>query len=139
MLLITIGFFASLIGLLVARYIAARVRTKTPMMCPRRAPCEQVVTSTYGTFLGIHNTRLGQWYYFFVAIFFLIIMDGFSFPLQLPLLVLLATGGLLFSLYLLGVQAFILRTWCVWCLASTLCATAIFVCSVLFVHHIIAG
>ncbi|HWC57581.1 MAG TPA: vitamin K epoxide reductase family protein [Candidatus Paceibacterota bacterium] len=136
MLSITLGFVVAIIGFFVARSIAKSVRTNTPLVCPRRAPCEDVVMSPYGKFLGISNARIGQWYYGCTAILFLFVMDGISFPLQLPCMVLITTGGVLFSLYLVGVQAFALRKWCVWCLISTACALSIFVCVIIFVHRI---
>lgn len=37
--------------------------------------------------------------------------------------------GFLFSAYLMGVEAFVLHTWCIWCVTSALTVTAIFILS----------
>lgn len=42
-----------------------------------------------------------------------------------------ATGGLAFSLYLTGVEAFILRAWCVFCLSQQVIMLVIFILAVL--------
>jgi uncharacterized membrane protein len=59
---------------------------------------------------------------------------GWSFPLQWPLLAALVFVGFLFSLYLVYVQAFILRKWCVWCLVSATAATILFVIVLFFLR-----
>ena len=41
----------------------------------------------------------------------------------------LATIAFVFSAYLTAIEAFVLRAWCRWCVASAIVATLIFVCS----------
>lgn len=46
-------------------------------------------------------------------------------------LLLAASGGLAFSLYLTSLEAFVLRTWCVVCLASQVLMISIFILTLL--------
>ncbi len=108
----------ALIGLINASYILYKRKTKKVMSCPLHGKCESVTQSKWGTVLGVHNDILGVLYYCFVIILgflsFKYVLVGF-------------TGlGLLFSLYLLYVQARILREYCFYCLISALITLLMF-------------
>lgn len=115
-----LGLLAATIGMYIAIHIYQSKRGKRTLMCPRSHNCTKVVTSRYSKTLGVPNETLGVGYYVVVAGFFASVL---AFPildtdvLQFSV-VLGALLGVLFSLYLLYVQAFKLRTWCIWCLTS---------------------
>ncbi len=120
-----IGTLFSIAGFAVSFYIYRKQQAKKPLMCPRNAPCETVISSPQASTFGVSNTVLGMAYYAVTFLFFAIRMGMNSFLADVLLLI-LTTGGFLFSLYLVGVQHFVIKQWCVWCLGSAVAATAIF-------------
>ena len=131
---IYLGLIAATIGLGISTYIHRQKKQKTTLVCPREASCEKVVHSTYATTFGIDNTLLGIAYYTVIGLLYAIAL---AFPTLLTAPVLwvmtLATCfGALFSLYLIALQAFVIRAWCAWCLGSAL-ATGLLVVA-LFGH-----
>lgn len=121
-----LGLIFSIAGLAVSLYIYRKQRAKKPLMCPRNAPCETVISSSQAKTFGISNTVLGMIYYVVTGLFFLARAMGSDSFLADVLLLILTTGGFLFSLYLAGVQRFVIRQWCLWCLGSAAAATIIF-------------
>ncbi len=123
--------FAAIIGFCIALYIYRKQKAKKPLMCPRKSPCETVITSPQATTHGISNTVLGMVFYA-TALFLIlcIIVGGRSFIAELALL-LLGTAGFAFSFYLVRVQQQVIKQWCIWCLGSAVTATVLFVVSIL--------
>ena len=79
--------------------------------------CDIVNRSEYSSIAGIPVAGLGVAGY--GLIFFLSTFRRHR-PITPPLLLLLAAAGLAFALYLSYVEAYILTTWCILCLASLL-------------------
>lgn len=116
-----IGLFAALLGLFISLHMYVSSRQKKPLMCPRSSPCERVVGSTFGKTAGIPNTLLGVMYYFLISALYVVALINpalrtASFLLALSLI---TAVGMIFSAYLVAVQALVLKSWCVWCLGST--------------------
>ena len=92
-----------------------------PFICPLGHDCSVVTQSSWSNFLGIRNEILGM-------IFYLLMFVGsifwFGFSSSVPLLSWLITAGLavgvLFSIFLLGIQVFVLKNYCFYCLLSFL-------------------
>lgn len=122
---------AGLGGLGVALYIYYTKRHHTELVCPVGSNCNAVVNSRYSVFLGVHLEYWGMLYYAIVlsAYSTLLLASHLFTKLILSSLVLLSTFGFFFSLYLLFIQAFILRQWCIWCLLSSTLSIAIFITS----------
>jgi uncharacterized membrane protein len=131
-MIITIGLIASAIGFLIALYIYRKQHAKKPLMCPRKAPCETVITSPQATTFGFSNTVLGMLYYAFIFFVFICLAMGGRSSIAEIILLILTTGGFLFSLYLVRVQKNIIKQWCLWCLGSALMATILFVTTLFF-------
>ena len=104
-------------------------------MCPRQANCDEVVSSVYGKTFGVANTYLGVAYYTTVAILMAMVLVGISFPLEWALIAIFVFSAGIFSLYLIFVQAFVLRAWCLWCLFSAV--INILLCGIIV--HILFG
>jgi len=114
-----------IIGLIVSLYIYHQKRKKTKLICPREGSCDKVVHSTHATTFGIGNEILGVMFYVIQAILWTlpifvpnVLSGAYSFAI-----VVLTIGGALFSIYLIALQAFVIRAWCMWCLGSTLAVT----------------
>lgn len=128
-MIINIALMASFLGFCIALYIYRKQRAQKPLMCPRKSPCETVITSPQSRTFGISNTILGMLYYALAFITFFYISSGFHPALLIMGIILLVAIGFFFSLYLVGVQQFKIKQWCVWCLGSAAMATIIFLCT----------
>lgn len=97
--------------------------------------CDVVNKGPYSQIAGIPVALMGMIGYVFMALAaFLKWREPDNKRLTLFLLV-LTGGGLLFSLYLSGIEAFVLKTWCLLCLTSQTLILALFVGSVIVHKH----
>src|SRR3989338_2229199 len=105
--------FCSLCGFALAVFIHFKKRRPKPLICPIGHSCDPVVRSDYSRILGIHIEILGALYYLITLISYLALVmypDLRTGWLSLGLLS-FSAFAFLFSLYLTGVQAFILKEW----------------------------
>lgn len=130
------GFYAfttsaSVGGLGVVAYIYYAKKFKKHLSCPVGSNCDVVVKSKYSRFLGIPLEYIGMFYYSVVALSYasLIFFPHLGTGVLLPLILMLTAAAFLFSLYLIFVQAFLLKQWCIWCLLSATLSTGIFIAS----------
>lgn len=83
--------------------------------------CESVLTSSFATLFGIPISLIGAIFYATVGILTGIFLTMRSKPQAISLLLFaLCTAGFLVGLLLIGIQAFILHSWCYYCLFSEL-------------------
>jgi len=121
--IILIAILAALTGLYASVYINRKKRTKTKLVCPLRANCDKVIHSTHSTTFGIPNEILGIGYYALVGILFALMLFNPNVFLSGPVLYALGIfliGGGLFSIFLVILQATVIRAWCSWCLLSAM-------------------
>lgn len=100
------------------------------MYCPLGNDCDAVVKSKYGETFGIENTIPGMLYYlliFFYGITLLLNRNIFKDNIIYYFIVGASIGSVLFSVYLTGVQAFILKKWCDYCIISTIASLLILI------------
>ena len=114
---IIIALTACIVGVLISAYIYIKKRRHQKLFCPREQPCDIVLHSKFGKTLGVSNESLGLIYFFFVSIllYLLVSTSFYTLGLLYVLFFTLIVGGL-FSLYLIGLQAFVIKSWCAWCL-----------------------
>lgn len=111
-------------GFILAFYIHHKKHEKKPLVCPLNSDCDAVITSKWSSFLGIPLEILGMCYYGSIVVLHAIVA---AYPFVFSSLVENVSLGVsaiafCFSLYLISIQAFILKQWCTWCLCSaTLC------------------
>lgn len=120
--------FLGILGFLLALWIKHKKKQQEPMVCPFKGECGAVINSRYATFLGIDLTNLGMAYYILLAMVYWVMIMIPSIVTQEVIFIVLGItiGAFLFSLYLIGVQAFILKRWCTWCLFSAALCVSIF-------------
>lgn len=122
-----------LFGFWVAKQIRKKKRSKSPFVCPIKFDCSSVVNSDYSKLLGIPLEILGMTYYGLVFLIYLFSSFNLYFTGVLPpnevvvFMIALSSLAFLFSLYLIGVQIFVLKKWCSWCLVSAVVSISIFV------------
>lgn len=121
----------ALAGFAVSFNINFKKNKKEKLVCLIGEDCDKVVHSRYATTFGVDNQIFGMIYYFSIAIFAATLISGLIWPPVIVLLFKLATiGAALFSVYLIGIQAFVLKEWCEWCLVSAF--LSFFICLINF-------
>lgn len=118
-----ITLLLSILGFLNAFYLYwqhnREVATGQKMFCLIGGDCGKVVGSKFGRTFGIKNEIIGMTYYLLLAAYSLVSMVTPSLAeiliIWAKMVVILAT---VFSLYLLYVQAYVLRQFCSWCLIA---------------------
>lgn len=118
----------SLIGFAISLYIYDSKAKKKKIVCRPGHHCEAVVHSRYSVTLGMPNEILGMVYYGFIAVAyaaFITLAVMISSGIGLGLIVITGLAAL-FSVYLIFIQAFVLKEWCDWCVASTIVSILIF-------------
>lgn len=118
----------ALIGLFISAYLLLySLGFYGRIMCGT-GHCDVVQASEYARFLGLPVSVWGTaWYLGVFAAVIMMIQRGLD-EWDAPgrLLAALATGGLLFSAYLTGIEAFVLHAYCWWCVTSAVLAVLIF-------------
>lgn len=121
----------SVVGFFLAKRIYLHKNLKKPLACPMRSNCEVVVHSDYSKFFGIRLEVLGMMYYFFIAVCyaFLYFFPNYAFADIKFFLAIVSTFAFALSVYLVSLQAFVIKEWCAWCLGSAIISTLIMVFS----------
>jgi uncharacterized membrane protein len=139
----TEGFYATMIaaalaGLGVTIYIFYAKHFRKHLACPTGSDCNVVVNSKYSHFLGISLEYLGALYYSAVITSYalLLIYPHLREGVLMTTILILTAIAFLFSLYLLFVQGFILRKWCIWCLLSATLSILIFIASLISIEGV---
>lgn len=124
--------FLGILGFLLALWIRHKKTKQEPMVCPFTGECGEVVNSRYSKFLGMDLTIIGVGYYAAITLIYwmLLMFHSLVVPEVVFLLLTMTTFAFLFSLYLTGVQAFILKKWCTWCLFSVSLCMLIFITTI---------
>lgn len=103
--------------------------------CGIESGCEKVLTSEYSFIAGIPVSLLGAIYYFLIALGAFVYLESrhgagavAAHHSQILKWTLLATtAGLIMSLWFLYVQAFVLHSYCLYCLGSAATSIALFI------------
>ena len=103
----------TLVGIAVAGYLTWAHYGGNPVACPIGGGCETVQSSEYAELAGAPVAALGLGAY--VVMLGLLAWDTVVARLAAAAI---ALTGLLFSLYLLVVQLFVIDAICIWCLAN---------------------
>ncbi len=116
------------IGFIDAGYLTVNHFQNVVPPCSIVAGCESVLTSSYAVIFGIPIALVG-------AIYYLLVLIGVSAFLEsknveiLKWTLFFTLIGFLSSLWLIYIQAFILNSYCLYCLGSALTSTILFVTS----------
>jgi len=120
-----------LIGLVDSSYLAFEHYQGIIPPCTITKGCESVLTSSYAMLFGIPLVIFGIFFYLLVlsslALNFYFKKNGL-----LYFHILLTLGGFLFSLRLVYLQLFIIRSICLYCMVSAITSTLIFIGAIIF-------
>lgn len=121
-----------LAGFFLASYVYIKKNRKENLVCPLDGKCDDVVNSKFSKFLGLPVEVMGMIYYIMIVLFYgYFFLNPYGVSDILKFFVTgLTIGAFIFSIYLVFIQAFILKKWCTWCLFSAGFSTFIFVTAV---------
>ena len=120
----------SIIGFAVSFYIYYSKKYNKHMYCIIGKDCDAVVYSKYGKTFGIENTIPGMLYYVLIFIYGIAIISNrniFKDNTIYYSIVGASIASVLFSVYLAGVQAFVLKKWCEYCIISSISSILILI------------
>ncbi len=117
------------LGFLDATYLTILHYKQTIPSCTVGS-CETVLTSEYATILGVPIALLGSLFYISVIILSLLILTNYK-RIYVNLFFLMAASGFGVSLFLLYIQAFVLHSFCQYCLLSATTSAGIFILALL--------
>ena len=117
---IIIPVLACLCGISISVYMYLKKSRHQKLACPRDNPCDLVLHSHFSKTFGIPNELLGMLYFLSILALIFFPLLGFSPVWDLYILFFMLVLGGLFSIYLIGLQAFVIRAWCAWCLGIAL-------------------
>jgi uncharacterized membrane protein len=103
----------ALAGVVIAGYLTWVHFDEAALVCVAGGGCETVQQSAYAEIAGIPVALLGLISY--AVVVGLVALDGPGARLAAAMI---AVVGLLFSVYLLAMQLFVIEAVCVWCLAN---------------------
>jgi uncharacterized membrane protein len=128
-----IALVASILGLIDAGYLSYSKLNSVNLVCSKAlGDCNSVNASQWSTLAGIPIAYLG--FASYVAILFLLFFGKkikFLAPYTDYLFFFITLVGFLFSAYLTYIEAFVLKTFCQWCVVSALMMTILFSVSVI--------
>lgn len=118
----------SLIGFAVSLYLFYSKTHNKAIYCFIGHDCDEVVKSKYGETFGIENTLIGMLYYGVVIAYGIALFlnrNLFKWNIIYHSIVIASIASALMSIYLTGVQAFVLKKWCEYCIVSTIVSVLI--------------
>lgn len=119
-----IGF----IGLSITSYIHRKKQSALPLVCPIGSNCDNVVHSEYSELFHIPLEVIGALYYTIMTLTYALFL---AFPElhsagSAIIMLEMTSVAFFFSIYLVSIQAFVIKEWCTWCLGSTAICLVIF-------------
>jgi uncharacterized membrane protein len=121
----------SLIGFLDATYLTIQHYRGVGLDCGPLLECDAVMTSQYAAIGGIPVALLGAIYYLTIFLLTVAYYDRKHRSI-LAIISRLTILGFLASLFLVYLQAFVIRAFCFYCLLSALISTGLFMLSVIY-------
>ncbi len=125
------GILFSLVGLLIALYLFRKKKALQKPFCPLRADCHTVIQSNYASMFGVPLEYFGIGYYLLSAILYAtpFAFNFLDIVLLKTILIALSVVGAIFSIYLIALQAFVIKSWCSWCVLSATISIILFIIS----------
>ena len=120
----------SIVGFLVSFYIYYTKKYNKNLYCIIGEDCDAVVRSRYGKTFGVENTLPGMMYYLVIFIYGIALFFNqniFKASIVYYLVVGASIASVLFSIYLIAVQAFVLKKWCEYCIVSSIASLIILI------------
>ena len=121
----SIAALLSLLGLADALYLTVEHVTGQSVKCTIISGCSEVLSSSYAVVAGVPLAAIGAAAYF--SVFSLAVLAAFGYRIATTLLRPLVAAMFLVSLWLVYLQAFVIREFCQYCLLSATITTLVLV------------
>jgi uncharacterized membrane protein len=127
--LYAVAALLSLLGLADALYLTVEHVTGQSVRCTIISGCSEVLSSPYAVIGGIPLAIIGATTYF--TVFSLATLAAFNYRIAGKLLTVVVVAMFLVSLWLIYLQAFVIREFCQYCLLSAAITTGLLVVTLL--------
>ena len=127
--LYVVAALLGLVGLADAIYLTIEHVTGESVRCTIISGCSEVLSSPYAVVAGIPLAAIGAAAYF--TVFSLAVLALFDYRIAGTLLTALVIAMFVVSLWLVYLQAFVIREFCQYCLLSAVITTALLVVSLI--------
>lgn len=116
-----------IVGLAISSYLWIAKIGSAALVCGGLSDCVSVNMSIYSTIGGIPIAAAGTMMYLVLTVLgFVTVRQGRNAnPTIVLLAFVVALSGALYSLYLTGVEAFVLGAYCIWCVCSWIIITVL--------------
>ncbi|MDP2671205.1 MAG: vitamin K epoxide reductase family protein [bacterium] len=130
-------FLLSLVGLTISGYLFYTYVRQTPILCVNSG-CELVRASGYSYFLSVPLPAYGGLMYLgiFITSFSRTLFGARFFQTSSKVILVLASAGVAVSAYLTYLEAFKIKAFCIWCLASAVVILFLFLTSAFEVRRL---
>lgn len=116
----------AILGFLDAAWLTVAHYLQVPIPCGLVQGCDIVTTSAYSEILGVPVALLGALYYLAVIVLTIIALEKQNAAI-LRHTSHFTWAGFIASLYFVGLQLFVLRAICLWCMASAITSTTLLI------------
>lgn len=117
----------SFLGMLDVGYLAYKHVQKKPLVCPINHNCSEVTESKWSNMFGVRNEYMGMAYY---GSLFVGGVASFLYPTHhVPIYLFLFCAtvlGVIYSVFLVSLQAFVIKNYCFYCMISALLSLLLF-------------
>jgi len=122
----------ALIGFIDSVYLAAKYYSGN-ISCSLISGCQEVLSSPYSEIAGVPVALLGALYYLFILIAIMLYIDSQN-KWALKIVSVFPTIGFLFSIWLTYLQAYVIKSFCQYCILSALTSTILFILSIMIIN-----
>ena len=131
---LTTFIILAVFGCIDAGYLSWMHLKRRTLICPLRSDCTDVTESEWSSMFGIRNDYLGFLYYFSilaVAVVSIFLPESAERLFRLALI--MTIGGAIFSVFLVSLQIFLIKQYCLYCTISFLLSVLLLLNSIMLV------
>ncbi len=123
----------SVLGLIDSGYLYWKHKTEQPLICPVNHDCSKVTESRWSRIFIVRTEILGMLYYGFLLGSAL--AATFFYPWMFKIILFATTAGLLFSIFFMYLQKYVIKEYCFYCILSAIISLLLFLNSILLVFR----